>query len=105
MNALPLMRMEPGWTGAFTRDEADGAIANGTVIEKAAVDDGRERPVGTRGRVLGSLGPFDLDEIGRLLPPSAGELARTSRFFYFVEWDDAPREAIGLCAAKVRVPA
>lgn len=66
-----------GYLGAFTREQANGAIPNGTRIRKAWGESGDTTPVGTGGVVLGSLDardavPLDLRE-------------KCGDFFYFVE--------------------
>jgi hypothetical protein len=71
------IREEPGWTGAFTRDQAHGVeFANGTRIVKARGERGDRTPVGMTGTVLGSL-----------CHPGLGAM-------YFVEWDDQRRVAV-----------
>jgi hypothetical protein len=68
---------EPGWTGAFTRQQAPGALfANTTRIRKDKSERGDATPLGTEGTVLGSY-----------YVPERG-------FAYFVEWDDKPRLAV-----------
>jgi hypothetical protein len=73
----------PGWFGAFTRDQAPGAIPNGSPIRKVATEDGDTNPVGARGLVLGSV-----DVPGKGLA-------------YFVEWDATPRCAVFVVAWKI----
>lgn len=46
---------EEGWVGAFTREHADGAIANGEPIIKVKAEDTDANPIGTVGTVLGSF--------------------------------------------------
>lgn len=70
------MRSEPGWTGMFTRERAPGALACGTTIRKVRSDPGDAHPDGSIGTVLGSV------PVSR---PIQG-----ARYFYFVEWRDAP---------------
>lgn len=85
-------REESGWTGCFLRTSAPGAIPSGARIIKAARVAGDGHPVGTPGTVLGSFAsPPGLAPVG----------GRAIRFFYFVEWDDAPRVACGLVDWKI----
>jgi hypothetical protein len=78
------IRYEPGWTGAFTRDQAHGVeFTNGTRIEKARSEPGDRTPVGMTGTVLGSLSH-----------PGLGAM-------YFVEWDDQPRVAVAAVGWKL----
>lgn len=85
---------EDGWKGVFTRDQAEGAIPNGAVVEKVLEDTpgGDLTPVGTRGTVLGS---FD-GSVARI-PGPCGPV----KFFYFVEWADKPRIAVGMMDFKI----
>ncbi len=80
-----LFRTEPGYVGAFTREQADGAIPNGSKVRKVAVEHGDAHPVGALAIVLGSIRePY-------------GE----HRIMYFLEWDRLPRHAVGCIAWKI----
>lgn len=79
---LPKLREEPGWLGWFTREQADGALPNGTRIRKIKSEPLDSQPDGAPGTVLGS---FAVDP----------EHERV-RYCYFVEWDAVPRLAVGL---------
>lgn len=84
---MSLMVSEPGWYGMFTRNQAKGAIPNGTKIVKANSEPGDTTTDGTPGIVLGSL----------RAPDSLGGL-----LFYFVEWADKPKQPIGTFGLKIR---
>ncbi len=75
-----------GWVGQFTNDQAKGAIPNGTRIKKTESEEGDATPDGTLGTVLGSL----------RAPPEMGML-----LFYFVEWDNSKRVAVGIMGWKI----
>ena len=90
---MPIMQVNPvnpfgistqeGYIGAFTRHQADGAFPNGTRIRKINSEPNditRDDEVGT---ILGSV-----------QGPGLG-------FFYFVEWDNKPKVAVGAMAKKV----
>lgn len=83
---------EPGWTGAFTRTEAKGALPNGTPIRKLMSEPGDAHPVCSPGVVLGSIA----------MPP---ELTRGEKycvqFAYFVEWAARPKVAVGVMDYKI----
>jgi hypothetical protein len=81
----------PGWIGIHTRAQAPGAMPNGTRIVKAALEAGDAHPLGSAGRIIGSIAA-DYETARRFDAP----------FFYFVEWDDAPRIAIGVNSAKIK---
>ena len=83
------LHTEPGWGGTFTRQEADGAWANGTRVSPPAPLGGPWMGLqgGPRGTVLGSLGFASLG---------------ATQFFYFVAWDTAPRVAAGVAAGQLR---
>lgn len=49
------LHQEPGWTGLFTRNQAEGCYANGTRIIKVAQDKDDAHDVGATGTVLGSI--------------------------------------------------
>lgn len=84
---------EPGWAGAFTRDHAPGAYPSGTRIVKVREEDGDSTPIGTGGTVLGSLD----GTLVEYLNPEGGRVWH----FYFVEWDNRPRTAVGVMDWKV----
>jgi len=78
------VRYEEGWVGAFSRKQFPSAIPNGTPIVKVKDEDGDAHRVGARGVVLGSI---------QALP--------TMPIFYFVEWENAPRVALGVVDWKI----
>jgi hypothetical protein len=75
----------PGWTGAFTRHEALGAIRNQARVVKIVSEEGDATPLGTLGTVLGSV---------HVDGPGLG-------FAYFVEWDTKPKCARFVIAWKI----
>lgn len=81
---VPNIVDEPGWYGSFTRDQAEGALPNGTSIVKANSQPQDATPDGMRGTILGSI-------------------ANEGLLFYFVEWDNRPKMAIGCMSTKVQV--
>jgi hypothetical protein len=66
----------PGYSGLHERDEAPGAIPNGTRIRKVKSHPGDSHQDGALATVLGSVHH-----------PALG-------FGYYVEWDDTPRVAV-----------
>lgn len=89
---------ELGWMGLFTRDHAKGAIPNGSRIVKLDGEPGDASPAGTEGEVLGSFRvPEEVRTDARRMgirPPDA--------YFYFVEWANRPRSAVGLADWKIK---
>lgn len=82
--------------GTFTRDEAEGAIPNGTTIVKVNSEDTDGHPDGSRGVILGSLDARDLPTDGiapHLLPVT---------YVYFVEWKATPWIAVAILDTKVK---
>lgn len=77
------IKFHPGYVGAFTSDEAEGAWPNGTRIVKSYSEPGDSTANGTKGTILGSLRNED------------GGLA------YFVEWDDKLRFPVLTGAIKI----
>lgn len=77
---------EEGMFGLFTRHQDDGAIENGRRIFKTNSMEGDATPDGTPGTVLGSVA-VDVDGV--------------RQFFYFVEWADKPRYAVGAMGFKI----
>jgi hypothetical protein len=71
----------------FTGDEAPGAWPNGSRVRKATPD-GEAIPLGARGTVMGSLGPFDAAPM-------------QSPFAYFVEWEGWPGVVFFVRSAKL----
>lgn len=86
------LKNEPGWTGSFSRAEAEGALRNGTRVRKLIMEEGDTHPVCAPGTVLGSLAvPAEL---------SRGQRHQV-RFFYYVEWDMSPKEACAVMDYKI----
>lgn len=90
-HALLKVKAHPGWTGCFMREQAVGAILNGTRIVKTAPEPGDAHAVGAPGNVLGS---WDT-------PPDM-PLFQHIKFGYFVEWDDAPKTACAIMDFKIK---
>jgi hypothetical protein len=59
----------------YTTNQAPGAMPNNTLIEKCNSEPNDSHPDGALGRVLGSIGPFELPAI-------------PDRYGYWVEWAD-----------------
>jgi hypothetical protein len=78
-----MFQNEEGWSGAFTRNQVEGALRNGTRIVKRNSEPDDATPDGTPGIILGSL---TYDGI----------------ICYFIEWAHLPRVAIGCVSNKVR---
>lgn len=90
---LPKIDMYPGYVGAFTKDEAVGAIPNGSTIMKSRSEDGDATPDGTFGVVLGSIDGSLID--------AAIEKKTGTKFMYFVEWDNRPGFAVSVADFKI----
>lgn len=80
------IKQHPGYTGAFTRDQAPGAIGNGGRVMKKRSEPRDTTEDGTLGTVLGSIKH----------PGVMGGL-----ICYFIEWDNRPRRAFACVAWKV----
>lgn len=105
MSDEPFLKTEVGWYGLFTRRQAAGAIANGERIVKTVAEPGDSgRPVGTLGTVLGSIEfpPGSIDAEGEAMLRTHGIAPRDVKYAYFVEWDNAPRQAVGVMDFKIR---
>ncbi len=76
----------PGWTGAFTTEQAEGALPNGTRIEKTKSEPKDATPGGTPGTILGSISHPGV---------------MNGAIMYFVEWDDRPKVAVGVMGWKL----
>lgn len=81
------LRHETGWAGAFTRDTAEGALPNGSLVVKTHSHESDSLPDGTPGVVLGSIIHPDL---------------ANGRLCYFVEWAPRPRTAMATVADRLR---
>lgn len=77
------LRLYPGWRGIHTREQAGGAIPNGTRVRKIDGKPGDVHQVGSLATVLGSLHDA---KVG---------------YGYFVEWDMQPRAAVFVIAGKI----
>jgi hypothetical protein len=84
-------RYEEGWLGAFTRNQADGAIPNGATVFKTHFNKGDTHKPGDKARVLGSLP----------VPKDMKALANKAKYFYFVEWEDSPRMACSIVGDRI----
>ena len=87
------VRNYPGYFGSFTRQQAAGAIPNGAEIRKVDEEKGDATPIGTTGKVLGSL---DVEKIDPSMVVRYG-----GRFMYFVEWSDKPGVAVAVIDWKI----
>ena len=76
----------PGYMGAFTRNQAENAIPNGTVIIKVDADPTDPTPLGTPGIVLGSIYDAKISE----------------HPMYFIEWSHKPNFAIAVSGWKIK---
>lgn len=83
-----VVRFEPGWLGAFTRNEVARALRNGTRVVKTNSESGDANKDGAPGVVLGSISHPDV---------------QNGAVMYFIEWDAMPRVAVGAMAQKVEV--
>ena len=87
------MAMPQGWdysgTIVFTRDTAEGALANDTRIRKVLSEPGDGHQDGALGAIIGSMGPFNLHGFPNI------------RYLYFIEWDDMPGMPIGMHEGKL----
>jgi len=82
-----MFKNEPGWNGAFTREQAEGAMPNGTRVVKTNSDAEDGHADGTPGVILGSMSHPEVED---------------GAIFYFVEWAARPRTAVGIMGKKVR---
>ncbi len=83
-----MFREYPGYTGLFSRDQADGAIPNETRISKVWSEPGDAHKIGELGTVLGSA----------VCPP---KLSSEIKYLYWVEWDNMPKAAVGVIDKKI----
>jgi hypothetical protein len=96
LDALSRLRTEPGWAGAFTHEQAPGAIANGSRVVKILDEPSDAHRVGATATVLGSIGPIpDVVELGPFASAPAGS------YLYFVAWDDRPNVAVAIGGHRV----
>jgi hypothetical protein len=78
---------EPGYVGAFTRNQVEGAFLNGSKIVKVKSEKDDAHAIGDRGSVLGSIE----------IPDSEPD----RRIMYFIEWDNLPCVAVACSAWKL----
>ncbi len=81
---LSEIREEPGWFGGFTRNQANGAIRNGTHIRKCKTEPSDAHGIGEPGIVLGSI-----------------QIPGDPRIGYFVEWSRCPNVAVFVIDWKI----
>jgi hypothetical protein len=75
----------PGWKGAFTRAQAEGALPNGTRVRKTGAEPADAHPNGAEAVILGSIAH-----------PAVEDFA-----LYFVEWDSHPRHAVAVANHRI----
>lgn len=85
----------------FTREEADGAIPNGTVIRKCDADDDDAHPIGTMGVVIGSLKADPRNELSKAKLLEMEPRFRDAEYAYFIEWRGDPHKVIGIISPKI----
>jgi len=75
----------------FTRDEAPGAIPNGTFVVKCNTNlaEKDKHPDGAPAHVLGSIGPIDY-------------MGLKNVYGYFVEWLDKPNTPCFIVGTRIR---
>jgi hypothetical protein len=73
----------------YTRNQADGALLNGTRIQKVHSEPGDGHQDGAAGTVIGSIGPQDMPD----------------RYAYFIVWDEEPGAGlpVGITEGRVKV--
>jgi hypothetical protein len=85
------IRNHEGYVGAFTREQAPGAIPNGATVVKQSSEPKDGNSDGAHGIVLGSI---YIDEPDPRWPDI--------RHVYWVEWENYPRWAATVIDRKVR---
>ena len=93
---VPRLTEHPGYSGTFTRHQAEGAWANGTRVAKQNSERCDANPNGSLGTILGSF-KRPAEVTGR---PGLDFTAVT--YCYFVEWDSMPKVAVGTIDIKLR---
>lgn len=94
ITANPEIKNGPEYLGAYTKNQAEGAIPNGTRIVKCFSPPSDSRPVGSTGTVIGSL---DVPEDVPGVP-----FSNPGGYFYFVEWDEMRGVAVGCTGVKIK---
>jgi hypothetical protein len=74
---------------AFTTEHAEGALPNGTRVEKTRSKPGDTHTDGAKATVLGSMGPIEFEGDARV-------------FGYFVTWDELPGVPVFIAGTRVR---
>jgi len=73
-----------------SREQAPGAIPNGTLVEKCRTEPGDTHRDGERGTVYGSMGPAPV--------PGLGERC----YVYWVEWERHPGIPVAVADYRIR---
>jgi hypothetical protein len=76
----------------YTLDQAEGALLNGTRVEKVHSAPGDAHRDGARGTIVGSAGTLEVPGFA-------------DRYAYFVKWDDGPYAGvpIGIRESRLQV--
>jgi hypothetical protein len=94
---------EEGLVGVFTREHADGAIPNGSVVEKINATDSDLAPEGAKGIIVGSL---DAEEHSHHIGEMTGtphDREEGEKFVYFVQWEIAQPLVVGIRETRVKL--
>ena len=76
----------------YTKNQAEGALPNGSQVEKVNSEHGDGHQDGAVGTVIGSIGPGEI--------PGC-----TDRYVYFVVWDEDPGAGLPVGIREGRVKA
>ena len=76
----------------YTKNQAEGALPNGTRIKKVNSEPGDAHQDGAAGTVIGSIGPVETPDF-------------TDRYVYFVVWEEDPGTGLPVGIREGRVNA
>jgi len=73
----------------YSSAEAEGAMPNGTLVEKQNSEPEDGHPDGERGKIVGSMGPLEEPVLG-------------CRYGYFVMWEENPEVPVFIMETKLK---
>ncbi len=93
---------EEGLVGVFSREQADGAIPNGSVVEKINATESDLAPDGAKGIIVVSLDAVEHAEHIGEMTGTTQKRQDDEKFVYFVQWEVAQPLVVGIRETRIK---